>query len=68
MSNEEQNGFFAKPVLAVRCFSHEELQAIKTDCFHILKSVDLSETENILMHLKNEGYITDYRSYSAKES
>ena len=41
MSNEEQNGNFAKPMLAVRCFSNEELQAIKTDCFHILKSVDL---------------------------
>ena len=33
-----------------------------------LKSVDLSETENILIHLQNEGYITNYRSYSAKES
>jgi len=30
-------------LLGVRFFSHEELQAIKTDCFHILKSVDLSK-------------------------
>lgn len=43
MSNKEQKGNFAKPMLAVRCFSHDELQAIKTDCFHILKSVDLSK-------------------------
>jgi len=39
---EELNSHFANCVLAVRCFSHEELQVIKTDCFHILKSVDLS--------------------------
>jgi hypothetical protein len=43
MSIELQNGNIAKPGLEVRCFSHEELQAIKTDCFHILKSVDLSK-------------------------
>ena len=48
MNNSEQNGNFAKPMLAVRCFSNEELQAIKTDCFHILKSVDLSKEERYM--------------------